>query len=177
MMMRNKMFSKSYIIPALELTLDYIVLNYCLLDATCFTHAEDTFIRVTNLHDRTLTAPNITTQLNQCHEKMSSSIVRIRLRKAGRYDRIAVKKPVEEAKQCQKASVVQGVQTLHTVASRDLISTRLVGLQGFELMKNYDPKHTSKLYQSYIKSKEERPSTDALAIAISGLKSHWIGVG
>ena len=33
------MFSKSYVLPPLELTLDYMVLNYCLLDITCFTYA------------------------------------------------------------------------------------------------------------------------------------------
>ena len=40
----NKIFSKSCIIPPLELALDNIVLNYCLLDTTCFTCAEDNFI-------------------------------------------------------------------------------------------------------------------------------------
>ena len=33
----NKTFPKSYIIPPLELTLDYIVLNFYLLDTTRFT--------------------------------------------------------------------------------------------------------------------------------------------
>ena len=36
----NKVFSKIYII----LTLDYIVVHYCLLDTTSFTYAEDNFI-------------------------------------------------------------------------------------------------------------------------------------
>ena len=40
----NKSFSKIYIIPLSELTLDYIVLNFCLLDMTCFTYADDNFI-------------------------------------------------------------------------------------------------------------------------------------
>ena len=40
----HKMFSKSYIILPLEFALDYIVLNYYLLDTTCFTYAEDNFI-------------------------------------------------------------------------------------------------------------------------------------
>ena len=66
----NKTFPKSYIIPPLEFTLDYIVLTYCLLDTTYFTYAEDNFIRVTSLRGRRLTAPSITTQLNQCREKM-----------------------------------------------------------------------------------------------------------
>ena len=35
----NKTFSKSYVTPLLELTLDYIVLNYCLLDPTCLNYA------------------------------------------------------------------------------------------------------------------------------------------
>ena len=64
-MSMNKVYSKSYIISPLELTLDYIVLNYCLLDTTCFTYAEENFIRVTSLCDRRLTALNITAQLNQ----------------------------------------------------------------------------------------------------------------
>ena len=89
------MFSKSYIIPPLELTLDYIVLNYCLLDTTCFTSVEDNFINVTSSYDRKLTAPNTTAQLNQGHEKnVSTSTVRRRLSEAGLYGRIAVKKPL-----------------------------------------------------------------------------------
>ena len=40
----NKVFSKRYIIPLLELTLDFIVLNYFLLD-TRFTYAEVNFIK------------------------------------------------------------------------------------------------------------------------------------
>ena len=66
----NKTFSKIYIIQPLKFTLDYIVLNCCLLDITCFTYAEENFMWVTNLHDRRLTAPNIIAQLNQCREKM-----------------------------------------------------------------------------------------------------------
>ena len=56
----NEMFLKTYIISPLELTLDYIELNYGLLDTTCFTYAEDNFIRVTSLCNRRLTAANIT---------------------------------------------------------------------------------------------------------------------
>ena len=41
---RDKIFFKIYIIPPLELTLNYIVLKYSLLDTTCFTYAEDNFI-------------------------------------------------------------------------------------------------------------------------------------
>ena len=37
----NKTFSKSYIIPILELILDYIVLNDCLLNTTCLTYADN----------------------------------------------------------------------------------------------------------------------------------------
>ena len=65
----NKAFSKNDIIPPFEVTLDYIVLNYYLLDATSFIYAEDNFISVTGLCDRQLTAPNITAQLKQCCEK------------------------------------------------------------------------------------------------------------
>ena len=60
------MFSKSSIIPPLELTSDYIVL----IDSTCFICAADNFIRVTSLCDSRLIALNITAQLNQCQEKM-----------------------------------------------------------------------------------------------------------
>ena len=70
----NKTFSKSDIIPPFELTFDDIVLNYCLLDITCFPCAVDNFIRVTNLYDRRLIVPNITAQLNQCHEKKNVNI-------------------------------------------------------------------------------------------------------
>ena len=38
------------------------------------TRAEDNFIRVTNLRDRRLTAPNVTAQLNQCREKKNVNI-------------------------------------------------------------------------------------------------------
>ena len=50
----DKTFSKSYIIPPLELTLENIVLNYCLLDTTCFTYADDNFTWVTSLRYRRL---------------------------------------------------------------------------------------------------------------------------
>ena len=58
------------------------------------TRAEDNFIRVANLRDRRLTAPDIIEQLNPCHENMSTSTVRRRLCEAGLYGRIAVKKPL-----------------------------------------------------------------------------------
>ena len=63
-----KTFSKSYIIPPLELTSDYFVLDYCMLDSSRFTNAEVNFIKVTSLCDRRLTAPNIAAQLNQCRQ-------------------------------------------------------------------------------------------------------------
>ena len=48
---------------------------------------------VTSLRDRRLTAPNITAQLNQSHEKNeTTSTVRRRLYEAGLYGRIDVKK-------------------------------------------------------------------------------------
>ena len=50
---------------------------------------------VTNLHDRKLTASNISAQLNQCHGKnVLTSTVRRRLCEAGLYGRIAAKKPM-----------------------------------------------------------------------------------
>ena len=109
----NKMFSKSYIIPPLELTLDCIVLNYFLLD-TCFTYKEKNFIKVTSLRDRRVTAPNITAQLNQCHKKNESIFtLKRRLCEAGLYGRISVKKPLlKTAKQCQKAPVGPGTQRM-----------------------------------------------------------------
>ena len=54
--------------------------------------SKDNFI---SLQDRKLTVPNITEQLNQCHEKnVSTSIVGRRLWETGLYGRIAVKKPL-----------------------------------------------------------------------------------
>ena len=88
----NKTFSKSYIIPPLKLTLDYIVLNYCFLDTICFTYPEDNIIKVTSLHNKRLNASNISAQLNQYNEKMSTSTVQRRLREADLYGRITVKK-------------------------------------------------------------------------------------
>ena len=89
------MFSKSYIIPLLELTLDYIVLNYYLLDTTCFTYVKDNFFRVTSMCDRRLTTPNITVQLNQyCEKNLSTSTVQRRLYETGLYDIIGVKEPL-----------------------------------------------------------------------------------
>ena len=52
-----------------RVTLDYgrqLYFRYNL----CFTYKEDNFIWVTRLRDRRLTFPNITTQLNQCREKI-----------------------------------------------------------------------------------------------------------
>ena len=63
----NKTFFKSYIIPPLELMLDYIGLNYCLLD---------------------------TAQLNQCQEKMCQHPLWREDCEAGLYDRISFKKPL-----------------------------------------------------------------------------------
>ena len=55
--------------------------------------AEDYFIKITSLHDRRLTTPNITAQLNQCCEKnMPTSTARRRHCEAGLYDTIAVNK-------------------------------------------------------------------------------------
>ena len=45
------------------------MLNYYLLETSCFANAADNFIRVTRLRDRGLTAPNITTQLNYVVKK------------------------------------------------------------------------------------------------------------
>ena len=72
----NKTFSKSYFIPPLEHSLDNIVLNYSLLDTSCFICAYDNFIRVTSLCDRKLNASNITAQLNQCREKLCQHSLR-----------------------------------------------------------------------------------------------------
>ena len=58
----------------------------------------------------------------------------------------------------------------HTAPSRDPIWNA----QEFLLMQYNNPKHKSKLCQMCIKSSL---STDVLADAISGLKSHWTGVG
>ena len=103
----NKTFPKSYIMLPLELTLDYIVLNYCLLDTNCFTNAENNFIRITSLHDRRLTALNITAQLNQCREKMSHHPLWVEDSETGLYGRIVVKTPLSRnqnnVKRLQKA--------------------------------------------------------------------------
>ena len=89
----NKTFSKSYIILPLELILDYIVLNYCLLNTICFTYAYKTISSVTSLYDRRFTALNITAQLNQFSEENESKYtVRRRLCEPGLYGRITVKK-------------------------------------------------------------------------------------
>ena len=88
-------------------SLNYIMLNYCLLDTICFTYLVESFIRVTSLRDRRLTAPIITAQLNQYREKC----VNIHC-EAGLYGKIAVKNSVEEAKQYQKTPVGQSAQTL-----------------------------------------------------------------
>ena len=71
--------------------------------------AEDNFIRVTSLRDRSLTSPNITAQLNQWREKnLSTSTVR-GISESGLYDRIAVNEPLLKKQnnvkrlQCAKA--------------------------------------------------------------------------
>ena len=63
------------------------------------TKAEENFIRVTSLHDRRLTAPNITASLNQCREppprqKTCQHPLWEEDTEAGLYGRIAVKKPL-----------------------------------------------------------------------------------
>ena len=108
------MFSKSYVISQLEFTLNNIVLNYCLLDATCFNYADDNFIKVTSLYDIRLTAPNSTAQPNQCHEKKSVNIhceEKI-LWSWLIWQNCCQETTVKEAKQCQKNPVGQGTQRL-----------------------------------------------------------------
>ena len=91
----NKIFSKSYIIPSLELALDYIVLDYCLLKPTCFSNAEDNSTRVTSLTDRKLSAPNITDNWTNVVKKISSTGTwTIRHCEAGLYARITLKKQI-----------------------------------------------------------------------------------
>ena len=109
----NKRFFKSYIIPPFKLTLDYILLNYCLLYTTCFTYAEDNFNRVTILCDRRLTATNNTAQLNQYHEKnVSISTLKRRLCETHLYGRMVAKKPLlRKQNNLKKTPVGQGVQS------------------------------------------------------------------
>ena len=66
----------------------------------------------------------------------------------------------------------------HSIMQYHAISsgTRFVG-QVFVLMKYNDLKHTSKLRDTLKTKRTVRPSTDVLADAISGLKSHWTDVG
>ena len=101
----NKTFSKSFLLPPVELTLDYIVLSYCLLNNTCFIYAEDNFNRVTSSSDTKVTASNITEQLNQYVDKICQHPLKRRLCEIGLYCRFAVKK-------CQKAPAGQGAQRL-----------------------------------------------------------------
>ena len=70
----NKTFSKSYFMPPAELTLDYILWNYCLLDTTCFTYAEVNFIRVSILGYRRLTWLLQTSLHNSQEKNMSTSL-------------------------------------------------------------------------------------------------------
>ena len=144
----NKTFSKSDIIPPLELTLDYIMVNYyCSLDTTCFTYAEDNFIRVTSLCDRRLTALNITAQLNQELVK-SCNLLYHTNHKAWRRLCYGVgdcnlHQVMEKLRQTNYYIILQH----HAVSS----GMRLVA-QGFVLMKENDPKCTSKLYSKNIKT-------------------------
>ena len=91
----NKTFSKSYIIPPLERTSDNIMLNYCSLDTTCFTYAEDNFIT-----SHQLAWQKANCSQNHCitepmsRNNVSISTVRRILCEAGLYGRIAVKKPM-----------------------------------------------------------------------------------
>ena len=86
-----KTFFKSYIIQPLELSLDYIVLNYCFLETSRFTFAEDNFIRGNILRDRKLNAPNITVQLKQSPKKISQHPLKmLTLCETDLYSRIAV---------------------------------------------------------------------------------------
>ena len=91
----NKTFSKSFIIPPLELTLIYIVLNYCLRDMTCFTDAEDNFISLRFMWQKTdCSKYHSTTEPMSWKKNVSTSTVRRKLCEAGLYSRIAVNKPL-----------------------------------------------------------------------------------
>ena len=89
----NKTLFKSYIISPFELTLDDIVLNNCLLDATCFTSCRGQFHQSQGCVKDWLNGADITAQLNQCQEKMRQLPV-LEDCEAGLYGRIAVKKPL-----------------------------------------------------------------------------------
>ena len=74
---------------------------------------EDNFIRVTCSRDRKLTAPNITAQLNQCHEKICRHLVR----EDGLYGRIAVNKSL-----LRKQNNVKRLQWVKTIVTRQVSS-------------------------------------------------------
>ena len=71
-------------------TLDYIVLNYCLLDTTCFTNAEDYF---TSHQVRWLKA-DCSKHLYTTEPMSWKKSVRTRLYEAGQHGRFAFKKPL-----------------------------------------------------------------------------------
>ena len=88
-----KTFSKIYIIPPLDLILDYIVLNYCLFDTSCFTYAEDHFI------SHQLAWQKADYPKHHCITELMSwkkcvNIYCEEKTEAGLYGRIAVKKPL-----------------------------------------------------------------------------------
>ena len=88
-----------------EITLNSIGLNYCLLDTTCFTHVEVNFPRDNSLRDRRVTAPNISTELNQCRESsVSLFTVGRRLCEADLYGEISVNKSILRTKNNDKCS-------------------------------------------------------------------------
>ena len=67
----------------------------------------------------------------------------------------------------------------HSILQHHTIPSRmwLVGCQGFVLMQDNDPKHTRKLGQRYIKSKEEQHVLQLMPWPAQLIKSHWTGVG
>ena len=85
------MFSKIYIVPPLVFTLNYIVLNYWLLDSTCFIYAEGQFHQSPTCKTKGWLLQK---SLSMSGKNVSTSTVRRRLCATGYNGRIVVKKPL-----------------------------------------------------------------------------------
>ena len=110
----NKTFSKSYIILLLELTLDYIVLNYWLPDTTCFTYAEDHFYQN---HQLAWQKTDWYKHHNTTEKMLWKKCVNIRCEEKALWSwpiwqSCYRETTVEEAKQCHRAPMDQGTQRL-----------------------------------------------------------------
>ena len=162
------MFSKSYIIPSLEITLDYTALNYCLLDITCFPYAKDNFIShqlawqkadCSKHHCTTEPISRKKCVSIHCEEKTPGSrpIWHNCCKETSVDGRVFVMVWGAKSGICSRwrANWIRSAIKTYCGITRSYVERGLLS-KDLLLMQDNDPNHTNKLCQKYIENKEEQ---------------------